>query len=96
MKLELSTGSYENLKFDEGCYINVAITNNSETFPLHWHAVTEIIMPLEGSLEIEINNKPYTLNEHDLLFTSIGELGFPILNSNNNFRILSFSALFSF
>jgi|ASRL01.1.fsa_nt_gi AraC-like DNA-binding protein len=74
MKLDLSNGSYENLKFDDGCYINVAISNNSETFPLHWHAITEIIMPLDGSLEIEINGIAYQLEKHDLLLTSIGEL----------------------
>lgn len=74
MKLGLPNGVYEDLKFAEGCYINVSIMDSSSTFPLHWHLATEIVMPLEGFLEIELNNKSYTLKEHDLLFISSGEL----------------------
>lgn len=72
--MELRNGSYENLEFDEGCYINISLSNNEQTFPLHWHTAAEIIMPLEGTYSVNVNGNAYPLKTNDILFVSIGEL----------------------
>ena len=90
MEIELSNGSYENLEFDEGCDINVALSNKIESFPLHWHTAAEIIMPLSGKTVVEINGKPYALNTNDLLFVSIGELHEIKHSSEGSMIILQF------
>ncbi len=72
--MELYNGAYENLEFDEGCYINISLAQNEDTFPLHWHAAAEILMPIEGTYSVNINSIPYTLKAEDILFISIGEL----------------------
>ncbi|WMJ87255.1 AraC family transcriptional regulator [Anaerocolumna sp. MB42-C2] len=70
----LTNASFENLEFEDGCYINVSLAENTEAFPSHWHKETEIILPLEGNYLVHINGVPYHLGASGILFISPGEL----------------------
>lgn len=72
--MKLTKGSFEQLEFDEGCYINAVLQHNEDEFQLHWHAAAEIIMPTEGTYIVYVNNTRYVLEKNDILFISIGEL----------------------
>lgn len=72
--MKLTNDACEQLTFDDGCYINVSIGNNSEIFHPHWHTEVEIIFPMEGKYFVKVNNTPYPLNKNDILFISPGEL----------------------
>lgn len=88
--MELYNGSYENLEFEEGCYINISLAKNEETFPLHWHTAAEIIMPTEGTYSVNVNGIPFYLQTNDILFVSIGELHEMTRPSKGSRMILQF------
>ena len=60
-------GSYEQIKFHD--YESVLLYNNTqyETYEPHWHASTEIIMPVKGDYTIICNGTNYYLKERDIL-----------------------------
>ena len=60
-------GSYEQIKFHD--YESVLLYNNTqyETYVPHWHASTEIIMPVKGDYTIICNGTNYYLKERDIL-----------------------------
>lgn len=72
--MNLMNGAFEQLVFDQESYINISISNNEETFPLHWHPACEIIMPIEGTCTVTVNNHLFMLKTFDILFIAIGEL----------------------
>lgn len=65
-------GSYEQIKFHD--YESVLLYNNTqyETYVPHWHASTEIIMPVKGDYTIICNGTNYYLKERDILIIAPG------------------------
>ena len=65
-------GSYEQIKFHD--YESVLLYNNTqyETYEPHWHASTEIIMPVKGDYTIICNGTNYYLKERDILIITPG------------------------
>ena len=65
-------GSYEQIKFHD--YESVLLYNNTqyETYEPHWHASTEIIMPVKGDYTIICNGTNYYLKERDILIIAPG------------------------
>ena len=53
------------------------------TVPKHWHTSVELLMVLEGSIEITINGMPYNLEEEDII----------LINSNTIHEIHSSNAV---
>ena len=51
------------------CYIT---TRNTKTYVPHWHASTEIIMPVKGDYTIICNGTNYYLKERDILIIAPG------------------------
>ncbi|MDF2542995.1 MAG: hypothetical protein K0S47_2713 [Herbinix sp.] len=71
--MKITDNAFEQLEFGDG-YINVSIGKNIEVYPSHWHTEAEIIIPLEGSYSVKINNHLYHLKTNDILFITPGEL----------------------
>lgn len=88
--MKLLNNMYEQLSFYPDGYINVSLQNNNEAFSKHWHKEAEIILPLEGSLNINVSMTPYTLNKNDVLFVYPGELHELEKSDNNYIMIVQF------
>jgi len=90
MHMKIQTNLQEQLNFNSGSYINVSLLRNNEFICNHWHNEAEIILPLEGSVRINLNMNPYFLNQHDILFSYPGELHTLEKSSNNLVMVLQF------
>lgn len=101
------TGTHEKTNYSEDDS-SVFLWINRETggFPLHWHSMVEIIMPLENTYTVTMNKTIYHLKENEILIIPPGELheltppetGFRLvllfdLSSLNKFK--GFTRLFS-
>ncbi|MEI2406349.1 GH39 family glycosyl hydrolase [Niallia taxi] len=51
-------------------------TQTVDSFPYHWHEDSEILLVLEGELEIRIDQKKYTLSSGDIFLVNANELHF--------------------
>ena len=79
-------GSYEQIKFHD--YESVLLYNNTqyETYEPHWHASTEIIMPVKGDYTIICNGTNYYLKERDIYVA--WALDYPEAKQKVVFRVL--------
>ncbi len=57
---------YEIVEYYDGFPIK-AFIHSVEGFKTHWHNVIEILLVLEGEVNIGVGDKEYTLNENDLI-----------------------------
>lgn len=73
MQPELN-GVFEKVDFIANSSIKLHMNREYEDYPIHWHAATEIIMPVENTYSVTMNKTQYTLNEGDILIIPPGEL----------------------
>ncbi|MHB8129074.1 MAG: AraC family transcriptional regulator [Mobilitalea sp.] len=89
--MKLAYDTFEQLEFGDGCYINLTLAKNNELSNPHWHREAEIIMPIEGSYQVNVNGIEYSPNAYDLLFISPGELHGILIPSEGCHMVLQFS-----
>lgn len=88
--MKLLNNMFEQLSFNPDNYVNVSLQNNNEAFGKHWHNEAEIMLPLEGNLNINVNMTPYSLNMNDILLLYPGELHELEKSDNNQIMIVQF------
>lgn len=88
--MKLLKNMFEQLSFNSDRYINVSLQNDNEAFSKHWHNEAEIVLPLEGNLNINVNMTPYFLNKNDILLIYPGELHELEKSYNNQIIIVQF------
>lgn len=73
MQPELN-GVFEKVDFTNNSSILLYVNKEYEDYPIHWHAATEIIMPIENTYSVTMNKTQYSLKEGDILIIPPGEL----------------------
>lgn len=61
-------GDFNRTPYTSNVYIKLYENAEDLNYPVHWHSAIEIIMPVEGSYEIQLRDKTYLLNKNDILF----------------------------
>ncbi len=67
-------GVFEKVGFDDDSPIIIHLNNIQKDFPMHWHSAMEIIMPLENTFAVSMNNMAYSIQVGDIIFIPPGEL----------------------
>jgi len=60
-------GDYNKFLYKTNLYILLWENTEDLNYPGHWHSAMELIMPIEGSYEIQLRDKIYLLKENDIL-----------------------------
>ncbi|MFC5734089.1 GH39 family glycosyl hydrolase [Cytobacillus gottheilii] len=66
---------YEQINYQADLPVNI-FTQTVERFPYHWHEDTEILLILDGELEIRIDQDRYRLESGDIFLVNGNELHF--------------------
>lgn len=66
---------YEQIDYQVDLPVNI-FTQTVERYPYHWHEDTEILLILEGELELRINRESYKLESGDIFLVNGNELHF--------------------
>lgn len=69
-----TNGVFEKVGFNDFSSILIYLNNEQRDFPMHWHSAMEIIMPLENTFAVSMNNMAYSIQVGDILFIPPGEL----------------------
>lgn len=72
--IEILNGTRETVAYDENIGIRLYLNEEYEDYPIHWHTAAEIIMPIENTYEVVVNNTRYLLNVGDIILLPSGEL----------------------
>lgn len=67
-------GSHENVVHRNEMHMRMYDNQQNEDYPAHWHSEVEIIMPIENTYTVVINNTTYVLNPHDIVFITPGTI----------------------
>jgi AraC-like DNA-binding protein len=67
-------GNYELVDYLPGSSIRIWLNNEPCDYPLHWHPAVELIMPLENSYKVVVQQEEYDLKPGDILIVPEGEL----------------------
>lgn len=70
----LLNGVFEKVDFTNNSALLLYLNTEYEDYPIHWHAATEIIMPIENTYSVTMNKIQYFLREGDILIIPPGEL----------------------
>lgn len=70
--IENLNGIHETVIFKTNTTIRLYVNEACESYPSHWHAPLEIIMPLVNHYRITCCNKLFTLREGDILIINPG------------------------
>ena len=68
------TGEYETVEYDSRKYIMLYDNTDNEAYPVHWHNVIEIIMPVENHYIVTVGDREFEIPEFDTLIIPSGEL----------------------
>lgn len=72
--IEILNGIHEIVDYHGDFKIRIYLNKEYEDYPQHWHNDTEIIMPLENSYKVIINEMTYNLDVDDIIIIPSGEL----------------------
>jgi AraC-like DNA-binding protein len=72
--IEILKGIHETVDYHGDFKIRVYQNNEYEDYPKHWHTDTEIIMPVENTYKVIIDEKTYNLDVEDIIIIPSGEL----------------------
>lgn len=72
--IEQLDGVKETVHYPEYSRVRFYHNVEKECYPLHWHAATEIIMPLKGDYSLNIQGKDVRLEKGDILWIAPGIL----------------------
>ncbi len=67
-------GDEEKIKYLSGSFFRAWYNIEPECFPKHWHYALEVVVPLENSLKVIIQNDEYNINPGDIIIIPAGEL----------------------
>lgn len=67
-------GNYETVEYRDDAFIQLYDNTDVEAYPRHWHTCIEIIMPTEGTYDVEYDGQEVTLRVGDMLLLCPGTL----------------------
>ena len=70
--IENLQGTHENVIYRKDMHMRMYDNFQNEDYPAHWHAELEIIMPLDNTYSVTINNTTHILNPNDIIFIMPG------------------------
>lgn len=70
--IENLNGLHEIVTYKENTNLRLYTNTQAEDYPNHWHTPLEIIMPLENTYSVEVNQSTILLNPDDIIFISPG------------------------
>ena len=65
-------GMFETPEYRENTHLCLYHNNLDENYPPHWHSPIEILMPVENSYTIIVNDESYEVKPYELLFIGSG------------------------
>ena len=68
------TGKYEPVIFPPGSSVRLWVNQENDTYETHWHPSTEIIVPIENTYTIRIQQEEYVLQPGEIFIIPSGEL----------------------
>lgn len=72
--IEFLNGLHETVDYRGDFKIRLYMNKESEDYPRHWHTDAEVIMPVDNSYRIVMDDSAYDLNADDIIFIPPGEL----------------------
>lgn len=72
--IENLVGIKEIVEYNNTNGIRMYLNDEAEDYPTHWHSATELIIPIENSYTIEVNNKKHIVLPKELLIIPPGQL----------------------
>ena len=67
-------GEYEPVNYSPGSSVRFWVNKETRQFELHWHASTEIIVPIENIVTVHMRGTEYVLHPGDIFVIPPGEL----------------------
>ena len=72
--IESLNGTRETVFYEKNIGMRLYRNVEDESYPIHWHTATEIIMPVVNHYTVEVGGKRYHLNPYDIIVLPSGEL----------------------
>lgn len=72
--IEILNGIHETIAYNDMNGIRLYLNDEAEDYPIHWHIALEIIMPIENTYTVQIDNKQVIVQEGDIMLIGPGEL----------------------
>lgn len=72
--IELLSGIYETVTYDTCSGLKLYQNKEAENYPLHWHTVMEIILPLRNEYTVILNQTSHTFGTGDIFIAPPGIL----------------------
>lgn len=85
--IEILNGSRELVNYHGDFKIRIYLNKESEHYPQHWHTDTEIIMPIENSYKVVMDENVYNLDVKDIIVIPSCELH-QIFAPSTGYRII--------
>ncbi|MBQ0027123.1 MAG: helix-turn-helix domain-containing protein [Lachnospiraceae bacterium] len=70
--IENLKGIHETVIYKENTHLMLYDNTQYEDYPAHWHRPVEIIMPIDGTYSVIINNTTYNLNPNEIIMIAPG------------------------
>ncbi len=88
--IEIINGLHETVDYRGDFKIRLYMNKESEDYPRHWHTDAEMIMPVDNSYRIVIDDNIYDLKANDIIIIPPGELHQIYSPASGNRIILQF------
>ncbi|NLK86509.1 MAG: AraC family transcriptional regulator [Clostridiaceae bacterium] len=85
--IEFLNGLHETVDYRGDFKIRLYMNRECEDYPRHWHTDAEVIMPVDNSYRIVIDDNTYDLDADDIIFIPPGELH-QIHSPSSGYRII--------
>lgn len=72
--IEFLNGLHETVDYRGDFKIRLYMNRESEDYPRHWHTDGELIMPVDNTYRVVMDDGTYDLNAEDIIFIPPGEL----------------------
>lgn len=72
--IEEINGIREIVNYQDNLKLKIYLNKETEDYPQHWHTASEVIMPLENTYTVIINEVEHILNPNDIMVIPPGEI----------------------
>ncbi len=85
--IEILNGLHETVDYRGDLKIRIYMNKESEDYPRHWHTDAEVILPVDNSYRVVIDDSTYNLCTNDIIIIPPGELH-QIYSPSDGYRII--------
>ena len=68
------SGDFETVEYESKRSVLLHDNHETEAYPVHWHDALELVMPLENKYVVNVAEKDYVIEEHEVLIVPPSEL----------------------